>query len=57
MSNSELETPILSIENVSKRFVKSLDLAGKIAQKLGARVREEIADSYTHQTLPTILRV
>ena len=42
MSNSELETPILSIENVSKRFVKSLDLAGKIAQKLGARVREEI---------------
>ena len=42
MSNSELETPILSIENVSKRFVKSLDLAGKIAQKMGARVREEI---------------
>ena len=42
MSNSELETPILSIENVSKRFVKSLDMAGKIAQKLGARVREEI---------------
>ena len=42
MSKSELETPILSIENVSKRFVKSLDLAGKIAQKLGARVREEI---------------
>ena len=30
MSNSELETPILSIENVSKRFVKSLDLAGKM---------------------------
>ena len=42
MSNSELETPILNIENVSKRFVKSLDLAGKIAQKLGAKVREEI---------------
>ena len=42
MSNRGIETPILSIENVSKRFVKSLDLAGKIAQKLGANVREEI---------------
>ena len=42
MSNRGIETPILSVENVSKRFVKSLDLAGKIAQKLGANVREEI---------------
>ena len=42
MNNREIETPILGIENVSKRFVKSLDLAGKIAQKLGANVREEI---------------
>jgi len=42
VNNRGIETPILGIENVSKRFVKSLDLAGKIAQKLGANVREEI---------------
>ena len=33
--------PILEIRNVSKRFVKRLDVAGKIAAKLGADVAEE----------------
>ena len=33
--------PILALETVSKRFVKRLDFAGKIARKLGAAVREE----------------
>ncbi|EBA11177.1 ABC transporter ATP-binding protein [Roseobacter sp. CCS2] len=34
-------TPILEIENVSKRFTKKLDAAGKIAARLGANIREE----------------
>ncbi len=33
--------PIIEIRNVSKRFVKRLDVAGKIAAKLGADVAEE----------------
>ncbi len=39
--NNEKE-PIVTINNVSKRFVKSLDLAGKIAQRFGADIREEV---------------
>ena len=35
-------TPIVGIEDVSKRFVKHLDLAARIARKLGADVREEV---------------
>ena len=33
---------ILSLRDVSKRFVKGLDLAEKIAGRLGARVKEEV---------------
>lgn len=35
-------TPILELRNISKRFIKKLDVAGVIAQKLGANVREEV---------------
>jgi peptide/nickel transport system ATP-binding protein len=35
-------SPILTLENVSKRFVKSIDWAGKIVQKLGGNIHEEI---------------
>jgi peptide/nickel transport system ATP-binding protein len=35
-------TPILELQGISKRFVKSLDLAGRIAQRLGADIREEV---------------
>ncbi len=34
-------TPMISTRNVTKRFVKRLDIAGKIAQKFGSKVREE----------------
>ena len=34
--------PILEASDVSKRFVKRLDLAGRIAQRLGSSIREEI---------------
>ncbi|MCK0150849.1 ATP-binding cassette domain-containing protein [Marivita sp. S6314] len=36
-----MSVPIVEIRGVSKRFTKRLDVAGKIAQKLGANVREE----------------
>tara|TARA_B100001123_G_C15207769_1_gene985965 strand:+ start:79 stop:1092 length:1014 start_codon:yes stop_codon:yes gene_type:complete len=45
------DTPIVAIKNVSKRFVKSLDLAGVIAQKLGAHVREEIVHAVDGVTI------
>ncbi len=36
-----MSDPLLEIRNVSKRFTKRLDVAGKIAQRLGADIREE----------------
>ena len=36
-----MTTPLVEIRGVSKRFTKRLDFAGKIAQRLGADVREE----------------
>lgn len=35
-------TPLLQLQNVSKRFVKSLDAAARIANLLGARAKEEV---------------
>ncbi len=35
-------TALLEVRDLSKRFVKSLDLAGRIARRLGADVREEV---------------
>ena len=32
---------LVELQGVSKRFVKTLDLAGRIAQRLGAQIREE----------------
>ena len=32
---------ILELKNISKRFTKKLDLAGKVSAKLGSRAREE----------------
>lgn len=36
-----MSAPILEIKGVSKRFTKRLDVAGKIASRLGADIREE----------------
>ena len=33
--------PILEIDGVSKRFTKRLDVAGRLARRLGARIRDE----------------
>ncbi|MGH8722534.1 MAG: ATP-binding cassette domain-containing protein, partial [Burkholderiales bacterium] len=35
-------TPLIEVERLSKRFVKPLDLAAKIAARFGADVREEV---------------
>ncbi len=42
MPDLQQSEPVLEIRNLSKKFVKPLDLAGKIAQKLGQNIREEI---------------
>jgi peptide/nickel transport system ATP-binding protein len=34
--------PLIELQNVTKRYVKTLDLAEKIANMLGARIREEV---------------
>ncbi|MCW8086917.1 ABC transporter ATP-binding protein [Sabulicella glaciei] len=35
------DTPIIELRNLSRRFEKKLDFAGKLAKRLGAPVREE----------------
>ena len=42
MTRQDGPTAMLELTDVSKRFVKSLDIAARIAQKLGADVREEV---------------
>ena len=37
-----MAAPIVELKGISKRFVKGLDAAGKLAAKLGANVREEV---------------
>lgn len=37
-----MNKPILEINGVSKRFVKRLDVAGKLAARLGSNIREEV---------------
>ena len=42
MPDQSQNNPVLEIRNLSKKFIKPLDLAGKIAQKLGQNIREEV---------------
>ena len=37
-----MTAPLVEIRDVSKRFARHLDVAGKIARKLGADIREEV---------------
>ncbi|SDB12940.1 ABC transporter ATP-binding protein [Belnapia rosea] len=37
-----LAEPIIELRGVSKRFSKTLDFAGRIAQRLGAKLRDEV---------------
>ncbi|MGD8662262.1 MAG: ABC transporter ATP-binding protein [Desulfobacterales bacterium] len=51
MKNTAAKPPIIRLQNVSKRFIKSLDVAAKIAQKLGANVREEVVHAVDNVSL------
>ena len=51
MKNTATKPPIVRLQNVSKRFVKSLDLAAKIAQKFGVNIREEVVHAVDHVSL------
>lgn len=42
MPEAQTNPPILEIRNISKKFVKPLDFAEKIAQKLGSDIKEEV---------------
>lgn len=42
MNTAGTPPPLIEIDGVSKRFVKTLDIAGKIAQRLGSNIREEV---------------
>ncbi|MFQ5755229.1 MAG: ABC transporter ATP-binding protein [Acidiferrobacterales bacterium] len=39
---------MLEVRDLTKRFVKTLDLAGKVARKLGGGVREEVVHAVDH---------
>jgi peptide/nickel transport system ATP-binding protein len=43
--------PLVELRDVSKRFVKTLDLAGRIARALGARVGESTVHALDHVNL------
>jgi peptide/nickel transport system ATP-binding protein len=51
MKNTAAKPPIVRLQKVSKRFVKSLDVAAKIAQKLGANIREEVVHAVDNVSL------
>ncbi|MEH6405168.1 MAG: oligopeptide/dipeptide ABC transporter ATP-binding protein [Sneathiella sp.] len=42
MPEKDIIKPVLELKNLSKKFVKPLDFAGKIAQKLGSNLRDEV---------------
>ncbi|MBO6758491.1 MAG: ATP-binding cassette domain-containing protein [Roseibium sp.] len=46
-----MTAPLVEIRGVSKRFTKRLDVAGKIAQKMGAGVREETVHAVDNVSL------
>jgi peptide/nickel transport system ATP-binding protein len=46
--------PIIELNDVSKRFVKELDLAAKLARKLGASVQREVCHAVDHVNLNVV---
>ena len=45
------KVPLIEIDGVSRRFVKHLDFAGRLAQRMGAKVREEVVRAVDNATL------
>lgn len=48
---SDQSSPVLELKSVSKKFVKPLDFAGKIAQKLGSNIRDEVVHAVDNVSL------
>ena len=48
---SDTETPMVELRGISRRFAKKLDIAAKIARRLGADVREEVVHAVDHVDL------
>jgi peptide/nickel transport system ATP-binding protein len=48
---SAVAVPLLELRAVTKRFERKLDFAGRLAQKLGARVGDEIVHALDHVDL------
>jgi len=46
-----MTSPILELQGISKRFVKTLDLAEKLARSFGANLREEVVQAVDRVTL------
>ena len=46
-----VDPPLVELQGVSKRFVKSLDLAARIANNFGAHAREEVVRAVDHVDL------
>jgi len=51
MITSPTDTPILELRNISKKFVKSLDFAGRMAERMGADMHEEIVHAVDNVSL------
>jgi peptide/nickel transport system ATP-binding protein len=51
MSVSNNDTPIIEARGLTKRFVKTLDLAGRIAAQLGGEGRDEVVHAVDHVNL------
>ena len=45
MSRDVDAIPIMELRNLSKRFVKRLDIAGRLAQRLGVDIHEEVVNA------------
>ena len=46
-----MNAPIIELQDVTKRFVKTIDLAEKVANLLGARIREEVVEAVDRVSL------
>jgi len=51
MADQGIRKPVLELQNLSKKFVKRLDFAGKIAQKLGSNLRDEVVHAVDNVSL------
>jgi peptide/nickel transport system ATP-binding protein len=56
LASEPAAVPLLELRDVSKRFIKRLDLAGRAARLLGANVNEEVVHAVDHVSLAIMPR-